>query len=408
MIFEGTFFMWFRIWILTLGSFALSTDGFVIAGILPDIAHSVGVSVATAGLLVTAFSLTIAIGSPILATLTGNVPRRRLLLITLVVFIAANILAALSPNYAILMVARILAAVGVALYIPTAVAIAAALAPVEKRGRALAVINAGLTIALALGLPIGTYIGKQFHWQTTFLVVAAVGIVAFLGILILFPSVANPPTVGLSKRLSLLGDPAIVVTLLTTALAMTGFYTTYPYLSVLLQNVTHLNGTGISVMLLLFGIAGALGNLVGGYGTDHVGAVKTVGFGVSMVAIALLLLPLTASSIVGAAIPLAVWGLTGWMLTPPQQHRLVGRVPQSAPVVISLNASAIYIGTGLGAAIGGQVLSFMPITAPGWAGFACEVGALGALLLSAWLMNRNREKKQPEPELATSKEAVQN
>ena len=151
--------MWFRILMLAVGTFALGTDVQVIAGILPTIAHDIAVPVATAGLLVTVFALTYALGSPTLATLTGSVARRRLLIGSLGVFVGANVLAALAQNFGVLVLARILAAGGAALYTPTASAVAVALAPTEKRGRALALVLGGITLAAVLGVPIGTLLG---------------------------------------------------------------------------------------------------------------------------------------------------------------------------------------------------------------------------------------------------------
>jgi DHA1 family putative efflux transporter-like MFS transporter len=160
------------------------------------------------------------------------------------------------------------------------------------------------------------------------------------------------------------------------------------YLGLLLQNITHLNGTGIGVMFLLFGLAGVLGNALGGYGADRWGPVRTLALSLSVFTIALLALPLAAVSVPGTALMLAVCGVSGWMFIPPQQHRLIAFSPEVPGLILSLNSSAIYFGIGGGAAIGGLVLHFAPVTMLSWVGSAWVLIALCVLFLSARLVRR--------------------
>ena len=373
--------MWFRIMVLAVGTFALGTDVQVIAGILPTIAHDIAVPVATTGLLVTVFALTYALGSPTLATLTGSVARRRLLIGSLGVFVGANVLAAVAQYFGVLVLARILAAGGAALYTPTASAVAAALAPAEKRGRALAVVLGGITLAAVLGVPIGTLVGTLFGWRMTFVLVAVMGALAACGILLFFPVVATPPPVRLRARLALFEQPRIIVTLGLTALSLMGIFTVYPYLALLFQHITHVGGTGISALLLVFGGASTAGNVFGGYGADQWGPVRMMVLSLAIAGIALVVLPLAATSILGAVVALIVWGSAAWMFTAPQQHRLLALAPESPSVILSLNASASYVGMGSGAAIGGLVLQAASLPALGWVGGVCEVLALVVLIL---------------------------
>ncbi|MBO0796701.1 MAG: MFS transporter, partial [Ktedonobacteraceae bacterium] len=210
--------MRFRILVLALGTFAIGTDGLVIAGILPAMAHDLRISVDTAGLLVTGFAWIYALGSPVLAAVTGRVPRKQLLLSGLVVFLSANILAALATNFWLLLAARVLAALGAALYTPVASTVASAMVPPEMRGRALAIVLAGMTVATVMGVPLGIIVAAQFGWQMTFWVVAVLSIIAFIGVLALLPAVANPPAVGLKTRLAMLRDPVLVLMLLNATM----------------------------------------------------------------------------------------------------------------------------------------------------------------------------------------------
>ncbi len=377
--------MWSRIVVLAVGTFAMGTDVQVIAGILPSIAHDTAVSVATTGLLVTVFALTYALGAPTLAALTGGMARRRLLIGSLGLFVGANVLAAVAPNLGVLMFARILAAGGAALYTPTASAVAVALAPAEKRGRALALVLAGVTVASVLGVPIGTLVGTLFGWRMTFLLVSVLGAIAGLGILLFFPVVATPPPIRLRARLALFQHPRIVVTLGLTILSLMGTFSVYPFLALIFQRIAHLGGTAISGLFLVFGIASVVGNVVGGYGADHWGRVRTIVVSLAAAGAALVVLPLAAASMLGAVAALIVWGGAAWMFTAPQQHRLLAMAPVSPAVILSLNASASYLGMGGGAAIGGLVLRAAPVSALGWVGGLCEALALVVLFLSAHL-----------------------
>lgn len=385
-----------RILILALGTFAIGTDGFVIAGILPTIAHGLHVPVNTAGILITVFAWAYALGSPVLATATGKLARKRLLLVSMVVFVAANVLASFATNFGILVAARILAAFGSALYTPAALAVAVSLSSAEKRGRALALVLAGLTVATVLGVPLGILIGTQLNWQTTFLVVAMLGILAFIGILALFPDVASPTVVKLKARLALLRRPALLVMLGNLLLWQTSVFVLYTYLGPMLLNITHISGVEISGVFLLFGLASALGNVIGGYGTDRWGAVRVLFIALVLLTTTEFVLPWSAGSVFGITITIMGWGIAGWMVVPPQQHRVVALAPLSSTILLSLNGSVIYIGIGTGAALGGFVLRFAPLSALGWVSGGLALAALGCLFLSTWVVRREYAHSVPE------------
>ena len=384
--------MWFRLLVLALGTFALGTDTFVIVGILPDIAHQLHVSVDVAGQLVTVFSLTYALGSPVLMALAGDIACRRLLLLSLALFVAANLVAAVASNFAILLVARILAASGAAVFTPTASAAATALAPMEKRGRALALVTAGMTVSLVLGVPLGIFVGSQFGWQMTFLLLALLSVLAFAGVLAFFPHIARSPAIGLRTRLALVRRPILLVTLFYSTCCAAGGFTVYTYLGPLLQQRTHLHGAGISSIFLLFGLAGVLGNGIGGYSADRWGTTRTLTLPPLLVGLALLALPFAATSFPGAAIAIAVWGVAGWMVPPAQQSRLIALAPEVSAEILSLSVSALYMGTASGAALGGLVLNFAPVALLGWVGGGVELIALAMLFWSVRLASKATQR----------------
>ncbi|HEU5380229.1 MAG TPA: MFS transporter [Ktedonobacteraceae bacterium] len=388
--------MWFRIWVLVIGGFALGTNGFVVAGILPNIAHQLNVPVDLAGQLETAFALTYALAAPVLAALTGSIARKQILLGGLFLVVVMNLLPEVFPSFLVLFITRILSAIGAALYMPTASSVAASLAPAEKRGRALALASTGLTLSMVLGVPLGILVGSQWGWQMTFVFISLVSGLAFIGILVLFPAIENPPKIGLGARLALLRQPVLLVTLLNIFPWVLGYFTMYTYLSPLLQQITHLNGAGISSMFLLFGVSGVAGNALAGYSTDRWGAVRTLVLASFVIGLVLCAFPYVATSFVGAAALILIWGIFDSTIIPPQQHRLLALTREIPGVVLSLNTSVIYLSSASGAALGGLIIHFTSITVLGWVSGACQFGALGLLFWSLRLANKTQQLADQE------------
>jgi DHA1 family inner membrane transport protein len=391
---EGNEIMWVRILIVALGTFAIGTDSFVMSGILPTIAHDLNITVASAGLMGTVFSITYALCSPILATATSNLPRKRLLLLAIAIFTLGNILAALAPNFAFMLFARVVTACGAALFTPTAAAAVAALVPAERRGQALSIVVGGQTVSIVLGVPLGIIISSSLFWRGTFWFIAVLGGIALVGLLALFPNVASPPAVSLRQRLAFLRQPAIVVILCTTFFWMIGAFTVYTYLGLFLQQITHVDGSLMSVFFLGFGLLSVVGNMIGGFGADRWGARRTIIIGLIGLALALFMLPWIGTTFPGMILDLGLWGATGWMVAVPQQHRLIAAAPSATGVVLSLNASVLLLGNGLGAAFGGLILRTNSVQVLGWAGGVWAVVALGTVLVSIQLGRRNRMAKR--------------
>jgi predicted MFS family arabinose efflux permease len=336
------------IW-LALGTFVVGTEGFVIAGILPDIAAEAGISVAQGGTLVTAFSISYAFGSPVLATLFGDVDRRRILAATMILFAAGNLAAALTSSFEALLLARVVMALSAGLYAATAQATAIALAPPERRARAISVVVGGTTVAVALGAPIGALLATLTGWRGTFAAIAAVSVVAAVAILFKIPAHLRGARIPLRERAKTIVKPGVLPILATTLLAMTGGFSVFTYLAPLAVEGAGLPATLIPGLLLAWGVGAALGNFIGGQVADRYGARATaifavLGLGVTLAIISLatkFLSPALAGPVV---IGLTVlWGIVGWMTLPAQASRLVALYPASAPVSLSLNASALYL-----------------------------------------------------------------
>lgn len=376
-----------RLLVLALGTFAVGTGSFVFAGLLEGVAEELRVSVGNAGHLITIFAVTYAVTSPILVTLTGAVARRRLLMAALVLFAAASLAAAFAPTFGLLLLCRVAAACGAAVYTPTAAAVASSLADPAERGRALSVVTGGFTIAFVVGIPLGSLVGTYSSWRMTFVLVGVLGAAAVLGVRALLPDVANPPPVGLRDRIEVLRQPAVLVALLLTTLALMGGFVVFTYISPLLTEVTGFGGGGVSLLLLLFGLAAVVGNNLGGYGADHAGYRRVAAAFLAVLSLALLAFSFlvagagTGAALVGLFPALAAWGAAGFAFNPLQQYRVIQLAPAAANVALSLNASAIYLGQGLGAGLGALVLGYGSLATLGWVGALCVASGLVVLFL---------------------------
>jgi predicted MFS family arabinose efflux permease len=282
------------IW-LTLGAFAIGTEGFMIAGLLPALARDLNVGLPAAGHLVTAFSLAYAIGAPVMAVLTAELERRRLLAVAMGGFALGNLLAALAPGYAGLLAARLLLALSAATFMPAASGYAAALGAPERRGRALSTITTGLTLAIIAGVPLGVLVGQGFGWRATFFGVAGLAAFSLLGILTRLPRQPPGVTAGLGERVALAKRRDILGVLVTSVLTVAGTFTVYTYLGVFIAGVAGLGPQALAPVLLGFGLASAVGTQLSGSAADRWGARSTVIVGGGLALLAYLAFSLSAA-----------------------------------------------------------------------------------------------------------------
>ncbi|MBB4935391.1 putative MFS family arabinose efflux permease [Lipingzhangella halophila] len=376
---------------LALATFAVGTDAFVIAGLLPAIAADLGVSIPAAGQLVTVFALTLAVAAPILTWLLSPLDRRKALQLALLVFVVGNVVTALSPTYLLALLARTLTALGAATITATASSAAVSITPAERRGRAMALVIGGLTLSTALGMPLGNLIGSV-DWRLTLWAVAALGVVAAIGISVSLPKVVLPAT-SLTARLAPLRQPKVLTILVATLLVMAGHYTVYTYIGAMTTEAT----TGsfpqaLTMILFAWGAGVLVGNFFAGYLVD-----KRPPLGVAVTALAggtvfLAISPLTVSHLAIAFVWAAIWGATDGMASVVQQHRLVTFAPASAPVLLGLNSSAIYVGVAVGGALGGLTQDWLPVTL---LGVPAAVLALLATTVTVAEGRANRARTSP-------------
>jgi len=386
--------------VLALGTFAVGTDAFIVSAFLPAMAESMQVSIAMAGLSVISFTLAYAIFSPIIAALTSAVPRRQLLITATLILAIANVGSALAPALWVLIATRIVAAAAAATYTPSAGAVAAALVRPELKARALAVVIGGLTSATALGVPLGRIASTSMSWRMSLLFVAVIAVAAAIGIMISMPAMAGNPPVSLARRLSVLHRPGVMTILPLTVLGMAACYAPQAFTVQVLRAVS-IPDSAVPWMLACYGIGAVVGNFASGAATDRWNA-KAVLWCAYLVMLTTLASLTWLSRVAGPEWPVLVallmftWGASSWAQGPAQQARLIAVAPTEAPLVIALNASAIYFGFAIGSTIGSLAVDV---------GVTALLGTAAALsvLALAYAIITCREGASPVPVAQTSR-----
>lgn len=343
--------MYVRLFPLALATFAVGTDNFVIAGLLPAMAADLGVTVPAAGQLVTVFALTFAVSAPVLGAVTSGMNRRTALLLALAVFVAGNAATALGTGYGVVMAGRIVTAAGAGIITSAASSTAVAVVPPERRGGALAFVMGGLSASTALGLPIGTLIGGT-DWRLTLWAVAGAGVVAAAGIAVGLPKVSLPAA-GFRARIAPMKQPWVLGVLVVTMTAFAGAYLLYPYVGVAMEGLTGGSATALTVLLLAWGLGTLTGTVIAGPLTDRHPPERVLAASLLAAALVLAVSPIMMGTLPSAVVWAALWGLCVGMPVIAQQHRLVAHAPASAPILLGLNSAAVYIGIAAGGGLGG-------------------------------------------------------
>jgi predicted MFS family arabinose efflux permease len=371
---------------LGVGAFTMSTVGFVFSSLLPAIAADAGITIPHAGHLITAFSLSYAIFTPLLAALAGPFDRRGVIAVAMLTFVAGNVLAAVSSSFAALLAAQLVMGMAAGLYAATAQATAIAMVGPEHRARAIAVVVGGTTFAVALGAPAGAFIATVWGWRGTFLAIAGLGLVSAAILWLRLPHGIRGARLTLAERLTVIARPGIFPSLMATLLYLAGAFAVISYLAPLAMEGAGLPHSALPLVLLAFGIGAVAGNLSSGQLSDRIGATRVVTISIFASMVLCILIALTVKFLPDSvAGPLLIalmvpWGIIGWMFPPAQASRLVGYAPELAHLTLSLNVSAMYFGIGLGTLVGGRVLEY---GTPGDLGLASAVFPLGALAMLA-------------------------
>ncbi|MGE7923717.1 MFS transporter [Viridibacillus arvi] len=368
------------IFILAFATFVAGTVELVIAGILNMIATDLEVSVGRVGQLVSIFSLVFAFGAPILITLTSRVERRKLLLIAMITFLVGNILSIVSPNYTTLLIARIILAASCSIVVVVSVTIAAKTVAVELRGRAIGIIFMGLSASLVLGVPLGTIIGEHWGWRMTFVLISVLSIVSIIAIMKFLPKVPAQPAIPLLKQIATLKSKKIASIQIISVLELTGHFTVYTYFTPFLQATMGLSTNMISLVLLVFGVAGITGGWIGGWASDKFGGVRAILVFLVLFATSMFLLPYATRSITSLMIVVILYGVMVWALSPAVQSYLAKAAPDSADIQLGLNTSFLHLGVALGSGLGGYLVDHYPVTTTTWvAGIMVVLALISAI-----------------------------
>lgn len=342
--------------ILAAGLFAVATNGFMIAGILPSIAETLGVHASDVSYSITWYSITVAIAAPVISILFPRMSRTTLMASGLVLVSVGTLLAAVAPTLLVFTVGRVLAGLGGAALVPAATAAAAALAPAAQRGRAIAFVAVGFTASTAFGAPLGTAIAAAGGWRVPLFGLAALAALVAVAVALVVRGIPVGGAISVARRFAILGNRRIVLTLLATLLAVAGFNIVYIFSSSVTAEATGGDVSLLAGLLLVFGVAGIAGNLMSGRLTDRYGNRRTAAVFFGAQVLVLIALPFVATSLVGTGILFAIWGIAANASLLPVQHRLIEIDPATSGVALSWYSTALYAGIALAPLVGAAAL----------------------------------------------------
>ncbi|MFF8375917.1 MFS transporter [Streptomyces sp. NPDC015661] len=380
---------------LAVGAFGIGTTEFVIMGLLPEIAADYGVTIPTAGLLVTGYALGVVIGAPLLTVLGTKVSRKRMLMLLMGLFVFGNLLSALAPDFGMMLTGRVVASLAHGSFFGIGSVVAAELVAPEKKAGAIATMFTGLTVANIVGVPLGTFIGQAVGWRTTFAVVAALGVIGLLGISKLVPAVPRPAGARLRGELKAFRNPQVLLAMAMTVLGFGGVFAAITYIAPMMTHAAGYSDGAVTWLLVLFGIGMFLGNLLGGRFADRA-LMPLLYVTLGGLAVVLALFTVTAHHKILAAITILLVGALGFATVPPLQKRVLDQAHGAPTLASAVNIGAFNLGNALAAWLGGMVIAAgFGYTSPNWVGAVLAAAALLLAFWSAALERRASAKDSP-------------
>jgi DHA1 family inner membrane transport protein len=389
---------------LTLSAFAIGTTEFVIVGLLPTVAADLRITLPSAGLLISLYALGVAIGAPVLTALTGRLPRKALLLGLMALFTLGNLVAWKAPGYDTLIAARILTGLAHGVFFSIGSTIATGLVPKEKAASAIAIMFTGLTVALVTGVPLGTFIGQHFGWRETFLAVAGLGVIAFIGSAIFVPAnIRHAAPASLLQQAKVLAEPRLLLVYAKTAIGYGGSFIPFTFLAPILTDIAGFSPGAVGGVMLVYGVSVAVGNIWGGRLADRLGPIPALKIIFSGLAVVLFTLSFTAHSPWLALVTVLAWGAFAFGNVPGLQVYVVRQAerytPHAVDVASGLNIAAFNVGIAFAAWAGGLVVTHVGLIHTGWIGGLVVLAALALTFLSGRL---DRQAGVPDRALPTS------
>ncbi|MEW2565969.1 MFS transporter [Streptomyces sp. NPDC047070] len=373
---------------LAIGAFGIGTTEFVIMGLLPEVAGDFGVSIPTAGLLVTGYALGVMFGAPLMTVLGTKISRKRMLMLLMGLFIVGNLISAVAPTFTVMLIGRVIASLAHGAFFGIGSVVAADLVAPDKKAGAIAMMFTGLTVANVVGVPLGTLIGQSAGWRVTFTVVAALGVLGLAGIARLVPDMPKPEGVHLCHELAAFKNVQVLLAMAMTVLGFGGVFAAITYIAPMMTNVTGYADGSVTWLLVLFGLGMVGGNLVGGRFADRA-LMPMLYVSLGALAVVLALFTLTAHNKIAAAVTITLIGALGFATVPPLQKRVLDQAHGAPTLASAVNIGAFNLGNALSAWLGGVVIAAgMGYTAPNWVGAVLAAAALLLAVLSAALERR--------------------
>ncbi|MER5217179.1 Cmx/CmrA family chloramphenicol efflux MFS transporter [Streptomyces sp. NPDC002838] len=344
------------LFVLGLTIFSLGTTEFMIAGLLPELAQSFGVSIPAAGLLISAFAVGAAVGAPAVALLSTRLPKKTTLVVLLVVFLVGQVMAATAQTYEVLLVARVVTAVAQSAFFGIGAVVAADLVPPSKRASAIAIMFGGLTIATIAGVPLGAFLGQEWGWRAPFWVVNGLALIGLIGVITLVPPHRSTEEASVRGELAAFRSGRVWLGLATTALSQAALFGCYSYIAPLLTDVTGFSEGVVPVLLVLFGVGTLCGSVLGGRFAD-MNLMRTLWVGMVILGVSLAAFSVTAHDKVLMTAMLIVFGVAGFLINPGLQTRVLNEAKGAATLASAGNISAFNIGNAVGPWAAGLAIS---------------------------------------------------
>lgn len=378
---------------LAIGAFAIGTTEFVIVGLLPEVAGDLGVSVPSAGLLVSGYALSVAVGAPLLTAGGSRLPRRTMLLALMGVFLVGNVVCAIADSYAVLMTGRVIAALSHGAFFGIGSVVAAGLVPPDRRARAVALMFTGLTVATVLGVPMGTALGQSFGWRSTFWAVTALGVAGVLGIIALVPHQPPETNGGLRTQLAVFARPQVWMALIMTTLGFAGVFASFTYIAPMMTEVAGFSPASVTWLLVLFGVGLCVGNLAGGRAADR-SLMPSLYVFLAALVVVLATFVLTAHSPIPAAITVLLLGAAGFATVPPLQMHMMEKAKGAPALAAAANIAGFNLGNAIGAWMGGLAIGAgYGYTSPNWVGALLAASGLAVAAISGSFERRTKTKR---------------
>ncbi|WP_328392690.1 MFS transporter [Streptomyces sp. NBC_00390] len=373
---------------LAVGAFGIGTTEFVIMGLLPQVAGDFGVSIPTAGLLVTGYALGVVLGAPLMTALGTRVTRKRMLMVLMGLFVIGNLLSAIAPTFGLMLTGRVVASLAHGAFFGIGSVVAADLVAPGKKAGAIAMMFTGLTVANVVGVPLGTFIGQSAGWRATFFIVAALGVLGLAGVAKLVPDMPKPEGVRLRHELAAFRNAQVLLAMAMTVLGFGGVFAAITYITPMMTEVAGFADSSVTWLLVLFGLGMVGGNLVGGRFADkHLMPLLYVTL--SALSVVLGLFTVTAHHKLLAAVSITLIGALGFATVPPLQKRVLDHAHGAPTLASAVNIGAFNLGNALSAWLGGIVIAAgLGLTAPNWVGAVLAAGALVLAVLSAAVERR--------------------